>query len=66
MKVRFLLGVLFNCLNPMTYKELLDKLDTLPLDSPEYKEIRKKILEIDFREELAQEFGKMAFDTIEE
>ena len=50
----------------MTYKELLDKLDTLPLDSPEYKEIRKKILEIDFRQELAQEFGKMAFDTIEE
>jgi len=49
----------------MTYKELLDKLDTLPLDSPEYKEIRNKIFEIDFREELAEEFGKMAFDSEE-
>lgn len=42
----------------MTYAELVDKLDTLPLDSDEYKEIKRLIAELDFQLEMLQELDE--------
>jgi hypothetical protein len=43
----------------MTYAELVSQLSQLPLDSDEYKEVKRKIQELDFAMDMDTEFGKI-------
>ena len=44
-----------------TYTELVNKLETLALDSEEYKQVKKQIQEIEFTAEMNAEFNTIEF-----
>jgi hypothetical protein len=47
----------------MTYKELVDQLDKLPLDSEERRAVKQKVLELDFAADMAAEFDEIQSET---